>query len=216
MAEDRDAARSLDSTSVRDAYRRWAPVYDLVFGKVMESGRLAAARAVSRPGAHILEVGVGTGIALPAYDRGCRVTGIDLSHEMLMRAAGRIREDRLSNVTGVAVMDAARLGFADASFDAAVAMFLITVVPDVPGVLAEMERVVRPGGDVVLVNHFAARSGPRAAIERFMAPHAHRLGWHPDFPIEAVTGQTRLALVETTPMSPLGIFTLLRFRKNVA
>ncbi|MYZ49243.1 class I SAM-dependent methyltransferase [Propylenella binzhouense] len=208
--------RNLDSSSVRDAYRRWAPVYDVVFGKVMEAGRLAAARAASRPGIRLLEVGVGTGIALPAYDPTCRVTGIDLSHEMLLRAARRVAEERLSNVDGLAVMDAARLAFPNAAFDAAVAMFLITVVPDVPGVLAEMERVVRPGGEVVLVNHFAARSGPRAAIERMMAPHARRLGWHPDFPIEAVTGQTRLALVEVRPVRPFGIFTLLRFRKNVA
>jgi phosphatidylethanolamine/phosphatidyl-N-methylethanolamine N-methyltransferase len=207
------ALGDLDSNTVRRAYAGWAPVYDLVFGAVFASGRKLAVAAVNRRGGRVLELGVGTGIALPRYASHVRVVGVDYSQDMLRRAKDRLREKPLASVEGLALMDGARLGFADGAFDTVVAMFLITVVPDPEGVLAEVRRVLKPGGELVLVNHFAAEGeGLRARIERYAAPRSRKLGWRPDFPTTRVTATPGLDLVERTTVGAGG-FTLLRLRK---
>src|SRR5208282_3480954 len=122
------------------------------------------------------EVGVGTGLALPRYRPEKRITGIDLSTEMLAQARKRVAELGLRNVEALRVMDAEATDFADASFDIAVAMFVASVVPHAPQLLAEMRRVVRPGGAILFVNHFAAKAGPRWWVERTMAPASRALG----------------------------------------
>jgi phosphatidylethanolamine/phosphatidyl-N-methylethanolamine N-methyltransferase len=167
---------------VREAYRRWAGVYDEVFGAVSSAGRRRAVAAVNGlPGARVLEVGVGTGLALPRYAPEKRVVGIDLSREMLQRAREKVRTQRLRNVVGLVEMDAEAMAFRDACFDIAVAMFTATVVPDARQLLREMRRVVRPGGELLFVNHFAAEGGVRWWAERTLAPLSRVLGWHPDF-----------------------------------
>jgi phosphatidylethanolamine/phosphatidyl-N-methylethanolamine N-methyltransferase len=207
------AVGDLDAQTVRRAYAGWAPVYDLVFGAVFASARRKAVAAVNRRTGRVLELGVGTGIALPRYAQHLSVVGVDYSEDMLRRARARLREKPLANVLGLALMDGARLGFADGSFDTVVAMFLITVVPDPEGVLAEATRVLKPGGELVLVNHFAAEGeGLRARIERYAAPRTRKLGWRPDFPTARVTRTPGLDLVERT-MVGAGGFTLLRLRK---
>src|SRR5436305_12589192 len=108
---------TLDRATIEKAYARWAPVYDVVFGKVFERGRRAAIAAAERIGGRILEVGVGTGISLPDYDGKCRLFGVDISEGMLRKAEERVSELGLSNVEGLAVMDAENLSFPDASFD---------------------------------------------------------------------------------------------------
>jgi phosphatidylethanolamine/phosphatidyl-N-methylethanolamine N-methyltransferase len=212
----RSASGDLDEGTIRKAYKRWAPVYDLVFGAVFDAGRKKALEALNRHGGHVLEVGVGTGISLPDYRRDMRVTGIDLSHDMLVRAGERVQKEKLRHVDGVSVMDASRMCFKDATFDAAVAMYLITVVPDPEGVLAEMARVVKPGGEVILVNHFGADTGPRAKVEKILAHRSRDLGWRPDFPIERVLRCPDLELVERTSIGAFGMYTLLRFKRRAA
>jgi phosphatidylethanolamine/phosphatidyl-N-methylethanolamine N-methyltransferase len=203
---------ALDHAAVLGAYRRWAPVYDVVFGVVFDSGRRAAVAAANRHGGRVLEVGVGTGLALPAYRRDAAVVGIDLSHDMLALAAERIRRDRLAHVQGVAVMDASRTAFPDASFDVAVAMFLITTVPDPEGVMGEMERVVRPGGEIVMVNHFAHEGGLKGAVEQWLAARAGALGWGPAFPIGRVLGRPGRERLERRKLGLLENLSLLRCR----
>ncbi len=208
----RSAPRTaLDADAVRAAYRRWAGVYDAVFGAVSAPGRRRAVELVNQlPGRQVLEVGVGTGLALPHYDAGKRITGIDLSAEMLARARSRVAAQRLETVECLHEMDAEATEFADATFDIAVAMFVASVVPHPRRLLAEMRRVVRPGGQVLFVNHFAAKNGPRWWLEWALAPASRALGWHPDFAIEALLGSDDLARIESRPVPPLGIFTLIR------
>jgi phosphatidylethanolamine/phosphatidyl-N-methylethanolamine N-methyltransferase len=206
-------AASLDHASIVEAYRRWAGVYDTVFGGVSSKGRLRAVSLINRlPGTDVLEVGVGTGLALPHYKRDKRVTGIDLSAEMLRKARERTRQDGLATVQALHEMDAEATSFADKSFDIAVGMFVASVVPNPRRLLAEMRRLVRPGGDILLVNHFAADRGPRWWLERAMAPASRALGWHPDFAMDAIFSADDLSRIEAESVPPFGIFTLVRLR----
>ena len=211
LAVPRRQAAALDAESVRSAYRRWALVYDMVFGGVSASGRRRAVDAVNAlPGRDVLEVGVGTGLALPHYMPDKRVTGIDLSAEMLDRARRRVKREALGNVAALKELDAEATGFPDDQFDIAVAMFVASVVPNPRRLLAEMRRVVKPGGTLLFVNHFAATGGPRLAIERAMAPAGRKLGWHPDFKTEALLPPEDMVRAVCVTVPPLGLFTLVR------
>ncbi|MCZ7657774.1 MAG: class I SAM-dependent methyltransferase [Xanthobacteraceae bacterium] len=210
-------ASDLDRDTVAKAYARWAPVYDLVFGPVFERGRRASIVAAERIGGRILEVGVGTGISLPDYARANRLVGVDISEPMLRKAQERVREQGLDNVEALAVMDARMLGFPDAAFDVVVAQYVITTVPDPEATLDEFARVVKPGGEIVLVNHIGAESGLRRSFEQGFAPIARRLGWRPEFPWERLRSWAErhpdIRFVERLPMPPLGHFSLIRFAK---
>ena len=210
-------AAELDKDTVAKAYARWAPIYDLVFGAVFDRGRKASIAAAEHTGGHILEVGVGTGLSLPEYSRTNRITGVDLSVPMLRKAKARAAEHRLTNVDGLAVMDAQHLGFRDGVFDVVVAQYVITTVPDPEATLDEFVRVVRPGGEIVLVNHLGAEDGIRSSFEQGFAPLARRLGWRPEFRWERLAqwavrhGGVRV--VERRIMPPLGHFSLIRFAR---
>jgi phosphatidylethanolamine/phosphatidyl-N-methylethanolamine N-methyltransferase len=205
----------LDERAVVAAYARWAPVYDPIFGVITGRAIRATMRTLNAlPDGRVLEVGVGTGIALPLYKPGHRVTGIDLSPDMLRIAERRVRDRGLLNVEAIREMDAANLAFQDGAFDVAVAMFVMSVVPDPRGVLNEMHRVVRPGGRIVTVNHFKADAGFRAGIERWLARYGAKLGWHPEFAIDAVLGHPGMRLIERRSLPPLGLYTLLVFERT--
>jgi phosphatidylethanolamine/phosphatidyl-N-methylethanolamine N-methyltransferase len=211
-------ADSLDRGAVERAYARWAPVYDLVFGKVFDAGRKASIAAAEVVGGRILEVGVGTGISLPDYARANRIVGVDISAPMLRKAAERVAEHKLDNVDALAVMDAKHLAFPDDSFDVIVAQYVITAVPDPEATLDEFARVLKPGGEIVLVNHIGAESGARKAFELAFAPVARRLGWRPEFPWARLTTWMARApgihLIERRAMPPLGHFSLIRYGKG--
>ena len=208
------ALADMGEHAIRKAYARWAPVYDLTFGIVADAGRKRAVRYInSLPPARILEAGVGTGISLPAYDRKHDITGIDLSPEMLRKARERIHRRGLGNAR-VMEMDVCNLGFADHSFDVVVAMYVLTVVPDPERAMRELARVCRPGGQVILVNHFSTDEGLRGLVEKRMARFAEDLGWRPEFPKEAVMVCDELEVEEEVPLKPFGLFTMLRFRKS--
>jgi phosphatidylethanolamine/phosphatidyl-N-methylethanolamine N-methyltransferase len=211
------AGEELDKDTVARAYARWAPVYDVVFGSVFERGRKAAIAAAERIGGRILEVGVGTGLSLPDYAWTNRLTGVDLSVPMLRKAKARVAEHRLTNVDGLAVMDAQHLGFQDGVFDVVVAQYVITAVPDPEATLNEFARVLKPGGEIILVNHLGAETGLRAAFEQWFAPLARRLGWRPEFRWERLARWAAehggVKVIERRPMPPLGHFSLIRFSR---
>ena len=201
--------------AVKKAYARWAPVYDLTFGVIADAGRKHAVRHINTlPAGRVLEVGVGTGISLPQYRRDHRITGIDLSPEMLAKARERVRKEGLDNVEDIIEMDAGAMSFDDASFDVVVAMYVLTVVPDPQIVMRELERVCRPGGEVIIVNHFSQEKGLRGKVEKGMARFAEDLGWRPEFPKETVMVCDELRLVDERPMKPFGLFTMMRFHKS--
>jgi phosphatidylethanolamine/phosphatidyl-N-methylethanolamine N-methyltransferase len=202
----------MDAEAVTRTYRRWAPVYDSTFGRITEPGRRRATAHANGRGGRVLEVGVGTGLSLGQYRPEVTVTGVDFSREMLDQARGRVAADGLAHVDGLHEMDARVLDFPDDSFDLVVAMYLISVVPEPERVLAEMARVCRPDGEIIIVNHFAAQSGALARIERAFGPFADRLGWHSDFDIGTVLGSGHVAEIAREGLAPLGLFTFLRLR----
>jgi phosphatidylethanolamine/phosphatidyl-N-methylethanolamine N-methyltransferase len=207
----------LDAHHVEKAYARWAPYYDLAFTLVFWPGRKATIAAANRPGGLVLDVGVGTGLELPMFDSRTRLVGVDLSEPMLRRASTRVREKGLGNVTGLGVMDATRLGFPDASFDAVVAPFFLTVVPHPHLALAEMARVVKPGGEIILVNHVGAESGPISWIEAWLDRHSAGLGWRVQFPWSIlgdwIDQRPDIRLMQRRKIAPLGLFTFARLAK---
>ncbi len=208
----------IDKNTVEKAYARWAPVYDLVFGKVFDAGRKASIAAAEKIGGRVLDVGVGTGISLPDYSRGIRLVGVDYSAPMLKKARERVETLKLGNVEALAVMDAKHLGFRDKFFDAVVAQFVVTTLPEPEATLDEFVRVLKPGGEIILVNHIGAKHGPRKVFERGFAPIARRLGWRPEFPWERLVDWAArhggVELIERLPMPPLGHFSLIRYARR--
>jgi phosphatidylethanolamine/phosphatidyl-N-methylethanolamine N-methyltransferase len=208
-----EAGVHIDEDAVKSAYRRWAPVYDHTFGRVAAEGRKHSVEIINQGRGRVLEVGVGTGLSLPTYGRQLEIVGIDLSPEMLEKARERVATEGLTNVAGLHEMDASDLKFPDAAFDTVVAMYVMTVVPDPEKVMRELSRVCRPGGEVIIVNHFSADDGMRGWVERRMAPFADMLGWRPVFDIERVLVCKDLTLMEKRGLRPWGLFTMMRFRK---
>ncbi|MBV1933997.1 MAG: class I SAM-dependent methyltransferase [Parvibaculaceae bacterium] len=206
-------AKRIDEDSVLKAYARWAPVYDYSFGLFAEAARKYTVQEINKRVGRVLEVGVGTGMSLPQYQRHLKITGIDLSPDMLAKARDRVREKKLNHVEGIREMDASVMDFSDDRFDTVAAMYVMTVVPDPVKVMNELERVCKPGGEVIIINHFAQDHGIRGRVEQWMAPASRALGWHPDFKIETITDITDLKLIESKPLWPLGLFTMLRFKK---
>ena len=216
-ASDRRGA-DITNANVEAAYARWAPMYDAVFTLTMTPGRKAAAAAVNRLGGRVLDVGVGTGLELPMFDANVRLVGIDLSQPMLELARKRVAARNLTNVEDLRVMDAMNLQYDNGAFEVVVSPFVITTVPDPRRTLEEMARVVRRGGEIILVNHIGAESGPIAAIEKLMERRAEKLGWRPQFPWSVIgdwiDARPDLALLERRRLSPLGLFTLTRIHKS--
>jgi len=212
------APQGLDRVTIEKAYARWAPVYDLVFGPLLDMGRRTATNAATRVGGRILNVGVGTGLELPYFDKSHEVVGVDISEPMLRKAQERVEREKLGNVKALCVMDGANLAFADGSFDCVVAQFVITTVPQPEKTLDEFARVLKPGGEIVLVNHIGAERGLRASFERWFSQHARKLGWSPEFPFKRISDWAEkngnVRLVERRTVPPFGVFTLMRFTRG--
>ena len=198
--------------AVETSYRRWAPIYDRTFGAATRKGRARAVAILNEGEGSVLEVGCGTGLAFPHYREGLRVTAVDYSAEMLEKA--RARAEALSAVERLERMDARELAFEDATFDQVAAMHVLSVVPEPERVVAEIVRVLRPGGRLVVTNHFKRETGALALAERLLTPFADTIGWHSDFREEEVTGTEGLAVERRETLPPMGMMTLLVMRRD--
>lgn len=199
----------MDVRSVRNVYRRYARHYDFYFGKVFHQGRkLAIEQMGIEPGQHVLEVGVGTGLSLPEYPSGVRVTGIDLSPEMIEGATARVEALGITDVE-LQEMDASAMNFPDASFDHVVAMYVLSVAPEPERVIAEMRRVCKPGGRLYIVNHFRHANLLVSGFERAMAPLSRLVGFRPDFALDEFVACNDLDVIEAQPVNLFGYWTLL-------
>jgi phosphatidylethanolamine/phosphatidyl-N-methylethanolamine N-methyltransferase len=191
------ASRALSATTVENdfverVYGKLASVYDVIFGPSLHTGRLQALQRMAlQPGDRVLEVGVGTGLNATLYPRECQVTGIDLSESMLERARERVARKGATNV-GLLQMDAARLRFADGSFDIVYAPYLISVVPDPLSVAREMRRVCRPGGRIIFLNHFLSQNAVLSRMERLISPFTIHVGFKSDLDLQAFLAQAEL------------------------
>jgi phosphatidylethanolamine/phosphatidyl-N-methylethanolamine N-methyltransferase len=203
---------------MRKAYARWAPVYDVVYDKLTEPAARAAVNAAVACGPRVLEAGVGTGLSLGYYPAHAEVYGVDLSEDMLRRAQAKVDKRGLNHVKSLQVMDATHLGFPNEMFDAVTAQFIITLVPEPERALAEFARVLKPGGEIVLANHFGQPSGPMAALEEMASPVAKAIGWSSAFKASRVEDWARatgfMEVVELKPLFPAGFFKLMRIRKR--
>ena len=208
-------ASRLTLESVKTAYRRYAGFYDFLFGRLCEPGRRKAIDLVNnRPDQRILEVGVGTGLALPMYRSDATVVGIDLSPEMLAKARARVARNGLGNIETLVEMDAENLEFDDSSFDCVFAVYVASVVPDPAKLVTEMQRVCVPGGDIVVVNHFASDSGFLSWIEKATVSLSHFIGFKPDFRYDDFVRLSGMELLANHSASALGIWRVLHFKNS--
>ena len=213
------ATRALSTTSVgtdfvEKVYQNIAQVYDYTYGPTLHPGRLEAIKKMRiRPGTEILEVGVGTGINLSLYPKASKVVGIDLSSKMLDKARKRIEEKGLTHCDLVE-MDATKLSFADNSFDVVYAPYVISVVPDPVAVAREMYRVCRPGGRVVILNHFKSANPIMARIEAAISPMTVHIGFTADLDLPAFLEQADLNPVSLEKVNVPKIWTLITVVKD--
>lgn len=189
----------MHAQAAKEAYRRYAPVYDTIFGPVLQPGRNVVMRALDcQPGERVLEVGVGTGLSLPMYPASVRITGIDVSREMLDKARARVERRGLTNIEALLEMNAESMAFPDGSFDRVVAMYVVSVVDNPARVLHELQRVCRPGGEIFIVNHVRSSNPILGAIEKGLAGFSSKLGFHPDFELkQMVNGSAKLEEIAT-------------------
>src|SRR5438876_7440180 len=184
------ATRALSVTAVEHdfvtrVYENLASVYDLIFGPTLHPGRVKAIQQMAiKPDERVLEAGVGTGINASLYPRDCSVTGIDLSGPMLEKARDRVLRKGVDNVR-LLQMDAAELKFPDNTFDIVYAPYVISVVPDPVAVAREMRRVCRPGGRIVILNHFLSGNALVARFERIISPATVHIGFKSDLDLPA-------------------------------
>jgi phosphatidylethanolamine/phosphatidyl-N-methylethanolamine N-methyltransferase len=213
------ATRALSVTAVENdfvarVYENLAFVYDWTFGPTLHPGRMHALKCMGiKSNDRVLEVGIGTGINAALYPRDCSVTGIDLSAPMLEKARERIARKGLTNVR-LLEMDAADLKFADDSFDIVYAPYLISVVPDPVAVVREMRRVCRPGGRLVILNHFRSRNPVGAFMERLISPLTVHIGFTADLDLPAFLAQAELKPISIAKVNFPPIWSLVTCAKD--
>src|SRR5258708_2526002 len=204
----------VDNDFLARVYEKISTFYDFTFGPTLHPGRVdAISRMGIRPGDRVLEVGVGTGINAALYPRDCSVTGIDLSAPMLEKAHRRIARKGVHNVR-LLEMDAANLKFPDGTFDVVYAPYVISVVPDPVAVAREMWRVCRPGGRVVILNHFRSRNRVGAWLEYLIAPIGKYLGFKSDLDLPGFLTQANLHPLSIEKVNVPRIWTLITCIKD--
>ena len=202
-----------DLDGQKKVYRIWARFYDKIYVGLLARAQREAVDAAVACGRDILEIGVGTGLTLPYFPADKRVVGVDLSEDMLRVAGQKVIERKLTAVTGLSVMDACRLGLPDEAFDAVTAQFVITLVPNPEQALDEMDRVLRPGGEIVISSRLVDSGGASAAFWSALAPLAKAVGWSTDFKVSRLTDWAQRTGRYRTEHVGRGYFKVVRLKK---
>lgn len=202
-----------DLDGQKRVYATWAKFYDRIYQRMLARPQREAVGAACACGPDILEIGVGTGLTLPYFKSGSRVFGADLSLDMLKVAHRKVLSQTLDHVRGLMVMDACRLGFGNECFDAVTAQFVITLVPDPEQALAEMDRVLKPGGEIVISSRLVDDGGLLAPFWSALAPLSKAVGWSSDFKVSRLTGWAKATGRYETVHVGRGYFKVVRLRK---
>ena len=196
----------MQEKTTRNIYNVWSYFYDCFWPTIV---RRRTERAIEqmhiRPTERVLDIGVGTGLALPSYPSYGRVTGIDLSEGMLRRARHRVRQDRMQWVN-LALGNALELPFAAGTFDHVLLSHVITVVSDPVRLIEETRRVIRPGGQIVIINHFRSSNRFVAMVEKCLCPRCQHLGWRSDLCLQELTDRTGLEVDFRYKLDNLDLF----------
>ena len=204
----------MDARRTERVYSVLARVYDDFFDWALGPGRrYAVGRLRASPGERVLEVGVGTGLSLPLYPPGVQVTGIDISDAMLDRARSRLLGLERRDVV-LRRMDAHALAFPDGAFDHVLAPYVISVVADPAKAMSEIRRVCRPGGKVLVVNHFLAENPLLAWVEKVLTPVSRWVGFRMDLPMDSVTGAPGFDVVKVERVNLFGLWRLIEMRRR--
>jgi len=180
----------MQESSTRLIYDFQSLFYDVTFGRLV---RRRIAEAIShmniKPADRVLDLGIGTGVSLNYYPRGCRIIGIDLSSGMLRECLKKIQQRRHGN-TMLVRTNALQLPFADDSFDHVFISHVISVVSDPYRLVQEAQRVARCGARIVIVNHFQSTNRFIAMVEKFLCPLCTKLGWRSDLALQDLIRRT--------------------------
>ena len=213
QASANSALTPVSRVQVERSYRRYAPMYDLLFGATLSPGRVAMAQLVTKLAPkRILEVGVGTGLTLGHYPAQARVTGIDVSRDMLAAAQQKVRENDVGRID-LRVMDAEAMDFADGAFDCITLPYVLSVTPNPDRLVAEVRRVCRRGGHVVIVNHFSGQP-PWRSLESLLRPLAGWLGFRSEFSLEHHVMRHGWKVLSVEPTNVLALSRLIHIRNE--
>ena len=202
------------SKHIKKVYSLYAKIYDVFFGKIFEHGRYTAFYMMSvKPNETILEVGVGTGLSLPLYPRESKITGIDISQEMLDKAEAKKQYYRLSNVN-LYNMDASSMSFADNAFDKVIASHVITVVPDPLRTLKEIKRVCKKDGDIFILNYTGANNQIISRFEKFISPFRDKMGLGKHIDLDELLREAQLSIICEKRVNFLDMCRLIKCKNN--
>lgn len=204
----------MQAPEIKRIYARYSRFYDVIFSRWFYPRQQHVIRSLHIAAGHrILDVGVGTGLSLPLYPRHAEVIGVDISRAMLHEAHKKVQKQQLDHVT-LMEMDAGQLAFPDNTFDYVIAAFVISVVPDPIGFVAEVKRVSKADGQIVLINHFQSENKLMARLEKWVSPLCTKIGWHSDLALDYVVQQANLQIDQMYSLSKVDLWKVIYASNN--
>ena len=202
--------------NIINTYNFYAHFYDLIFGRVLDSARKKVIKSMKlEDGEKILEMGVGTGLSFRHYpnNKSLQIYGIDISDKMLKQAQKRIRKFPDKKII-LENMDAENTSFPDDHFDKVVLMYIYSVTPNPPNLLAEAFRICKPDGDVYIINHFShSKGGKSSFLERLFRSMSDTIGFRSDFSYQTYVEDLKLGVDKKMSANLFSLTRILKLRK---